>query len=183
MCSVAIVDALALTVFGVQNICNICAWIAPFVASHQGQVTGMVVTVVHPFTVGIGHAPDSPPAVILKIVCEGVSVARRRNRQHPYALTDIAKGIVFEGLHPAAIHDTHRPACSPADISVGICHVVFRHITVTFMCQPVVCIMIKNLPQRVGLPCQVSCWVISIHGCTCIGMNPLGQISLHVVLV
>ena len=101
-------------------------------AVHGIKVAAPLVGVVHLLAVGVGHREHAPPAVVAVGRPEAVDLGELGQGDGAGLLRDVAQRVVLALVHAAAVGDADGTAPLRAAGAVGVCHIVSRHVAITF---------------------------------------------------
>ena len=103
-----------------------------FVAVHGVKVTAPLIGVAYLFAVGVGHRQHSSPAVVLVIHGEAELLVAVGQDDGAGLSCDIAQRVIRELMAPRAVTDMDGTPFGGAAGAVGVCHIVSRHVAISF---------------------------------------------------
>ena len=133
-----------------------------FVAVHGVKVTAPLIGVAYLFAVGVGHRQHSSPAVVLVIHTEAELLVAVGQDDDTGLSCDIAQRVIREFMAPRAVADMDGTPFGGAAGAVCVCHIVSRHVAITFVQHPVVCVVVKNFPKWILLLYQIARVVVGV---------------------
>ena len=103
-----------------------------FVAVHGVKVAAPLIGVAYLFAVGVGHGQHSSPAVVLVIHGEAELLVAVGQDDGAGLSCDIAQRVIREFMAPRAVADMDGTPFGGAAGAVCVCHIVSRHVAITF---------------------------------------------------